>query len=242
MLRTQVGNYGYKNAAVSHGCRVQVPTTNAHPTASSAVLSLCGSNHPLPQLQTQSHSASLKMLSSTVLTLLATSILSLVPVVSCQELFIEPGPGLPSLESLGITPAQLYNLSVEHGEQVRNSEPGGGPRLGRRDDCSNDGTPAGWNNANACAVYLNNLGTTNCGAPRDGVTMCIGSGAAGELAAHIIGYNVGPGNTASSWCRDVSTAVTWVLQHCNFCGNGYCGVEGEAKAYGNGNLEITVVH
>jgi len=56
-----------------------------------------------------------------------------------------------------------------------------------------------------------------------------------------MGYPIGK-PTSQSYCRDVATAVFWVVNHCpNHCYEGECGIRGEAAAYGNGNLVAGVL-
>lgn len=47
--------------------------------------------------------------------------LAISPQVSYEpygEIFLRPGPGLPSLESLGLTPAKLSNVTAAHAAKV----------------------------------------------------------------------------------------------------------------------------
>jgi hypothetical protein len=107
-------------------------------------------------------------------------LLMLGGVVSANQIFIEPGPGLPSLESLGITPAELYAMTMEYSaELLARSKP-----VARYVDTCASATSSyhsplvGWHNAVACGEYLNNLGTTPCVATggQAGTVMCQSNG------------------------------------------------------------------
>ncbi|KAJ4374808.1 hypothetical protein N0V83_001885 [Neocucurbitaria cava] len=102
--------------------------------------------------------------------------------VRAEVLEVIPGPGLPSLESLGITSEYLFSLGAP--------EPSGDEMSILTD--STCGTNYGSvNNAIACYNYLKNLGKQNCGVPdsQRSIIMCT----AGDI--RIEGFGIG----ASSW-------------------------------------------
>ncbi|CAA7266214.1 unnamed protein product [Cyclocybe aegerita] len=133
-----------------------------------------------------------------------------------------PGPGLPSLVSLGLTSADLFKKVPEINSTVA-------PQLSKRfDDFCQNTNLVNRDNAIACYNYLNALGTTACGVDTN-IDFCV----AGD--AHIGGSNIAGGH-ASSYCRDVATGALWIINNCNINNR----VEGAAAAYGNGNLIVSI--
>lgn len=174
-------------------------------------------------------------------------LLMLGGVVSANQIFIEPGPGLPSLESLGITPAELYAMTMEYSAELLASSK---PVARFVDRCTTPSSHphsqlAGWHNAVACGQYLDNLGTTPCvtSGGQGGVVMCKADGYPGEVSATVRGYSIGdPSIPRQSYCRDVASAVFWVVNHCPYhCYDNKCGIGGEAAAYGNGDLTAGIL-
>ncbi|EAU89832.2 hypothetical protein CC1G_06984 [Coprinopsis cinerea okayama7 len=157
-------------------------------------------------------------------TLLAGAV-SLPTETTEPALDFSPGEGLPSLEELGLTTADLLKpipeetlaaIRAEY-ESITPSEESG---LVRRYDpvCHDGRIPLA--DANACYNYLNSLGTTTCRVPEGtggygGINMCrIGS-------SYVIGGCIGAECPASSHCRDVAHAVAWVMSHCNVRKSGW---------------------
>lgn len=102
-----------------------------------------------------------------------------------------PGPGMPSLEELGLTSADLYEMSPVPLNSLEQRA------LVKRATCRLPGTNyCQTGNAQACVNYLNSLGTRNCVAqwfpPSD---MCV----AGQC--HIYGKTTGtrPFTASSYW-------------------------------------------
>ena len=157
---------------------------------------------------------------------------------------VRPGPGLPSLESLGLTNEDLYDpnylskrgivlpslnsTAIESRQAIRY--------------CTS-GPPAEVANINACQNYLASLGTTRCVAPSSGVEMCRASGADGTIyPAHVIGTARCSG-TDSSYCSDVAPVAGFVIDQCNWFWNNsphWVAAGGDA-ARGNGCLQIDVL-
>jgi hypothetical protein len=107
---------------------------------------------------------------------------SAAPAPAAPEVI--PGPGLPSLESLGLTSSYLYNvlISIDTTHLLARAD----PRCG---DEYNYGPVDG---AVACFHYLQGLGQTGCGVPsgQRSVIMCSSNG------IRITGYGIGQ---ASWW-------------------------------------------
>ncbi|KAJ8117452.1 hypothetical protein OPT61_g1358 [Boeremia exigua] len=129
-----------------------------------------------------------------------------------------PGPGLPSLASLGLTSEQLFAL--------------GKPESSEDDQSLMAVTRCGdqygnVNNAIACYNYLRNLGRTDCRVPigQRSVIMCT----AGDIRIESSGVG------ASSWCEHVAMAVLYTVDHCTRPSQD---VAGYAPAYGNGDLIV----
>ncbi|KAJ6785765.1 hypothetical protein PWT90_06610 [Aphanocladium album] len=161
-----------------------------------------------------------------LLPLLAAAITVLGSTISLPEII--PGPGLPSLESLGLTSAELRAMprpTSDHNEGARSLD----KRWTNTCAISN----AAYTNVDdlwGCYNYLNSLGTTRCGINegQENIRMCE------HGDAHVSGSN--PTRRAvSSYCSDVATAVRWVIDNCAR-GNTRAG---DAAAWGNGDLIIT---
>jgi len=151
---------------------------------------------------------------------------------------ITPGPGLPSLESLNLTMADLLDPDF-------NAKHGIIPSVPRADDitaraaaanavCQGDwGVIAG---AQACINYLNSIPTQNCVADPIG-RYCNANDAYGTVVYGLA--NNRP--SASSFCRDVACAVQDVINHCSQINPSGCNpVGGHQFACGNGDLGVFV--
>ncbi|PPQ94358.1 hypothetical protein CVT25_000686 [Psilocybe cyanescens] len=164
---------------------------------------------------------------------LCLSLMSWNAVASPTQGFAEviPGPGLPSLESLGLTSADLYrgysDRSVAR-DSINTS-------LAKRvpTTCQNiAGHTVSAANAKACVTYLRNLGTTPCGLTSDNIIFCQSGDAA------IGGSNLkGQGQLVSSYCSDVAIGAQNILNQCTQS-NGQ--VEGYAAANGNGDIVVSI--
>ncbi|KAM3511614.1 hypothetical protein MY11210_004768 [Beauveria gryllotalpidicola] len=152
--------------------------------------------------------------------------LSLVSAAPAGEQYPEviPGPGLPSLEELGLTSAELYQLPVPKLPSADHTmsalyNPVCGPQ---------DSRYTNVNGIIACYHYLNNLGTQDCKIDRETSHFCY----AGD--ATVLGqarYWQG----ASSHCRDVAGAVLWTIDHCTRPDQSCAGIQ---AANGNGDLLV----
>ncbi|KAI0800119.1 cytochrome P450 [Fomes fomentarius] len=97
-----------------------------------------------------------------------------------------------------------------------------------------EATPGNVGGAVDCNNFLLGLGTTACTVSRGGTIMCHSG------RTIVKGFGVGNDNTASSYCRDVATAVAWVLNNCPACPGNDCDIAGYQYAGGNGNLLVKV--
>ncbi|KAJ6563982.1 hypothetical protein B0H19DRAFT_1258503 [Mycena capillaripes] len=134
-----------------------------------------------------------------------------------------PGPGLPSLASLGLTSAELYSRAPTP-EQLATFE--------RRFNlmCAEVPPACSVADAVACLNFLSALGTTACTVNGENVTFCTAG------SCHWFGSNISGGSSASSFCSDVATGGNAVINTCQ--GNGF--VDGANAANGNGNLIVTI--
>ncbi|KAF9564236.1 hypothetical protein CPC08DRAFT_705406 [Agrocybe pediades] len=155
---------------------------------------------------------------------------SAVPTADTVEII--PGPGVPSLQSLGLTSAEIFRMSAERSVTARNEvETSLTKRIATT--CQNiAGHTVSAANAAACVTFLRNLGTQPCGVSGDNIIFC----QAGDAA--IWGSNVGGGPSgASSFCSDVAIGAQNILNACTMS-NGQ--VEGFAAANGNGDLVVSI--
>lgn len=156
-----------------------------------------------------------------------------IPDEIAKSITIEPGPGLPSLESLNLTVADIVGR-IEKRMSLEK----------RADWCQNPQQyPIGYYGAKACYEYLLGLDTTPCSLVQmanPGVwmnTFCTGSDNTGGNIAVIAGASVG-GGYQSSYRKHVAHAVREVMVGCPWSGNSNWIRRGEHKAYGNGNLIV----
>ncbi|KAF9223912.1 hypothetical protein BS17DRAFT_767105 [Gyrodon lividus] len=159
-----------------------------------------------------------------------TSAVSAVPATTPDYPEVIPGPGLPSLVSLGLTSADLHAMGPPPSLTERTAGAELDPELKKRyTNICQTYSMGGVDNVIACFNYLNSIGNNACGVNGENVVFCT----AGD--AGVGGSNISGGPSASSACRDVATGVQWVFTYCNVGGE----VGGSAAAYGNGDLILT---
>ncbi|KAH7130578.1 hypothetical protein B0J11DRAFT_429139 [Dendryphion nanum] len=139
-----------------------------------------------------------------------------------------PGEGLPSLESLNLTSAQLYQLpkpQLPQGEISLMFTPRCGP---------SENAYTQVNGVIACYHYLLNLGSRRCEVPsgRARREMCRSG------YAKVSGQAI-TANSQSSACRDVARGLLWVIDSCTRRDQS---VAGHNAAYNNGNLIVGGTH
>ncbi|KAG2008106.1 hypothetical protein CC2G_013569 [Coprinopsis cinerea AmutBmut pab1-1] len=135
----------------------------------------------------------------------------------------EPGPGLPTLEELGLTiddllkpiPEEtLANITAEYAA-MDSSE--GSSLVKRYDPVCHSGY-VNINDARGCYNYLNALGTTACTVHDSGsvwgstTRMCVFG------QAQVKGQCFPPNCPATSWCQHVAHGVAWTIANCNVNG------------------------
>ncbi|CEJ82905.1 hypothetical protein VHEMI02946 [[Torrubiella] hemipterigena] len=119
---------------------------------------------------------------------------------------VVPGPSLPSLEEVGLTSAQLYQMGRPKSLSSASTPPSA---AAAHTGCGpTDSAYANVNDVIACYHYLNNLGDQACHVPGDfhTVIFCVAGGAA-------IGGQGLRGDTDHS-CREVAAAALWAVDHC----------------------------
>ncbi|KAH8811185.1 hypothetical protein F5884DRAFT_876339 [Xylogone sp. PMI_703] len=164
----------------------------------------------------------MKFSQSTILFSIVLGVASALPTADKVYPEVIPGPGLPSLASLGLTSEELYTMKPN--ETVVKRAPAFDPGCGPSDAAYTD-----VNDIIACFNYLNSLGHQNCAVPSGAgvVQMCrAGNG-------QILGQ--GLNGATSSWCSDVANAVLWVINDCTRPDQSVAGFQ---AANGNGNLIV----
>ncbi|KAF3490709.1 uncharacterized protein GIQ15_00226 [Arthroderma uncinatum] len=138
-----------------------------------------------------------------------------------------PGPGMPSLESLGVTSEELYQqtTSTEAFKAMASLATQGQPSclLGRY--CT-------YEDALACHHYLARLGTQNCTVGRTIVIMVT----AGNCRFEAV--NIGGNPSTTSHCVDVAIGTSWMFAHCRVENS----INGANAANGNGDLFVVINH
>lgn len=139
---------------------------------------------------------------------------------------VVPGPGLPSLASLGITSKDLFEGTGANAPAKRDL-------LARFDRiCYDNGCGrVSRAKAQACVDYLIRLDTQQCVVGTSPAVMCV----AGD--AIIYGNNISGNGQVSSYCRDVGYGAKSVVDNCTD-GNGQ--VAGADAAGGNGGLVVSI--
>ncbi|KAJ7871049.1 hypothetical protein B0H13DRAFT_2350115 [Mycena leptocephala] len=169
------------------------------------------------------------------------SLVSAIPTTTDTDFpEVIPGPGLPSLASLGLTSEELYRRIPTPGTtsfllltaRMNSAAPEEMKRLQPLFtlECGEVPPACPVANAVACFNFLNALGTTACTVNGENVTFCTSG------SCHWFGSNISGGPSASSFCRDVATGGNAVINTCQ--GNGF--VDGANAANGNGNLIVTI--
>ncbi|KAF2018120.1 hypothetical protein BU24DRAFT_461090 [Aaosphaeria arxii CBS 175.79] len=136
-----------------------------------------------------------------------------------------PGPGLPSLEDLNLTSAELYTMPLS---QLPNDEmsvmltPGCGP----------GNAYTNVTGLIACFNYLNSLGGTRCVVGASGKTEFCHADSSRALGESVTG------RSESSACSDVAFGLLWVIDHCTRPDQSCAGFQAPR---GNGNINVTGV-
>ncbi|KAH7122737.1 hypothetical protein B0J11DRAFT_608287 [Dendryphion nanum] len=139
---------------------------------------------------------------------------------------IIPGPGLPSLESLNLTSAELFALPSPFSEDQMNTLVDGscGP---------NDSAYTHVNLAIACYHFVRNLGSQRCEVPASGHAIyCLSE--SGDGKAHLTGRSL-TGRVEASSCADTAAGALWTIDHCTRPGGSTAGL---APPNGNGNILV----
>ncbi|KAK0653062.1 hypothetical protein B0T16DRAFT_444124 [Cercophora newfieldiana] len=210
---------------------------------------------------------SIMILRSLLASLVATAHFSLsapiedVDILGPDDIELIPGPGLPSLESLGLTAAQIYNMTVAEHPYLT-----GTPTVNRRDVlpviprapsaqfCSNE-----WHVnrllTGVCETFLKTLNTTMCTVHNYTCTsMCQAQTKNRTSFVQVTGISTAPnpevsnnpdpdndpvnfpGLDTSSYCSDVALAVVDIRERCTDFVTGTDGnlIKGGMQ-YANGN-------
>ncbi|MCJ1475074.1 hypothetical protein MMC13_003734 [Lambiella insularis] len=158
---------------------------------------------------------------------------------------VHPGPGLPSLASLGLASADLYQstpalLTKPSIPSSHPKQPTVPPSLGSKpaerhtaftNACQGgEDATAAVDDVIACFNYLQSIGNYDCTVLAGDQPQMCRAGTASVEGASVTG------ETTTAACTDVAAGVQWVFTYCNNDGQ----VEGSAAAYGNGNLVVVV--
>ncbi|KAK4448736.1 hypothetical protein QBC34DRAFT_426176 [Podospora aff. communis PSN243] len=144
------------------------------------------------------------------------------PEINIQNISIIPGPGLPSLESLNITAAELVEEAF-----CKIHDEGPPSDLSRRVMCPYKGRDTVYRAATlSCAGYLERRETAPCHVPLTDKN----SGSSNFCWVNIDG---------NSYCMHVAHTVRVVDSAC--AANSLWGRPGSEYAWGNGDLEVSVV-
>ncbi|EFI27096.1 hypothetical protein CC1G_15226 [Coprinopsis cinerea okayama7 len=111
---------------------------------------------------------------------------------------VVPGEGLPSLESLNLTSAELYHraqvrFDLQHASSAHESS------LERRYEPQCDGKGINIQRAYSCFEYLLALGNTPCVVTSAGARFCHTTDASGNVAWWGETNGIGGGTTQSTW-------------------------------------------
>ncbi|KAM3482145.1 hypothetical protein MY5147_000264 [Beauveria neobassiana] len=170
--------------------------------------------------------------------MLATILLQTLPLVpavlagTVKYPEVVPGPGLPSLESLGLTSEQLYTMEPASPDTEVNARASLAPMF--TPICATDsGAYTDVNNLMACERYLARIGANECTVPSGfrKVRYCF----AGD--ADVNGLSI-TGKSLTSTCASVAHALRWIINNCRRATK----AAGSEAAFGNGDIIVTGVN
>jgi len=155
---------------------------------------------------------------------------------STLTLEVIPGPGMPSLESVGLSNDMILDSYHANSSTKRAAVEARSALF--VNECvygCDQGSDVGLY---ACNVYLIQLpaGTVCGGVTENGITFC--SANYDGITTYVSGV-AGAVGTQASLCTDVAIGAEW-LYGCETCSSSNCPVGGEAAANGNGNLIVVV--
>ncbi|KAF2827349.1 hypothetical protein CC86DRAFT_405483 [Ophiobolus disseminans] len=167
-----------------------------------------------------------KMLSHSILLLACYHAASATPIVAERSMVdypeVVPGPGLPSLASLNITSAELYEIASQHSDTA--SAMGNVPTT-----CGGE-LYAPYSHVDACREYLDKLGRQDCVVPDKGrQVLCI----AGEAQVYAESLS---GRDETAWCSNVAFGVSLIMFDCKNAEK----VAGYTSALWNNNVLVRV--
>jgi hypothetical protein len=155
------------------------------------------------------------------------------------EYEIIPGPGMPSLESLGLTSADLFNKTFVDellAPLAKRAHPEASA-LSRRFNNLCYEPPFGiLEGIRGCAAYLWALGTQDCRAGNK--HLLFRSNRIKNYFTGVYGISVTPGVSFTT-CRNSAEGVYWIANNCDHSGcdaGDLCYGAGAAASFGNGNL------
>ncbi|TFK65679.1 hypothetical protein BDN72DRAFT_900512 [Pluteus cervinus] len=165
------------------------------------------------------------------------NVAALIPTRESAKIYPDliPGPGLPSLEELGLTSEQLYTTIPTIGKFSSSTSSNGREvfsRSAKYNSVCETYTTGNVDGVIACYDYLHSIGGNSCGVNGDKVRFC----SSGD--AQVTGSNISGTGSAASLCRDVASALLWIITNCNSGGR----VGGSRAAGGNGFLIVGVEH
>jgi hypothetical protein len=170
-----------------------------------------------------------------------------------NDFHITPGPGLPSLESVGLSNERLHIMAREEMANpgthlVSRAMSGAESRsLSKRWDpfCVPE-SEAEQSCALWCVLYLNSLGDTPCVAHESAFPLFCTCERAGSIGAAIQAWPyMTSKTTVSSACKDVALGASWICNNCpgrghNDCGAGFACLGGAGPAAGNGEMLVKI--
>ncbi|KFY34439.1 hypothetical protein V494_06774 [Pseudogymnoascus sp. VKM F-4513 (FW-928)] len=175
---------------------------------------------------------------SAVVALLAVGASAAAAPAPVDELI--PGPGMPSLESLGLTRKDLVEMGrVKIPESYNAHRTRSALLSGKRAEIASiptceDNYKLPKAGAQVCINYIKALGSKSCAVSGGFVQqMCFDNGAA------IMGANIKNLPSVASACSDVAIAAQWVYDNCGIDGTDMNA--GAHFAQGNGDLLISIV-
>ena len=146
---------------------------------------------------------------------------------------IQPGPGLPSLESLNLTVEDLLRRDFSGADNPTSLD-----RRQARQGCGSlFDTPTNTglsDDALACINYLLALDTQDCAAsPAERSIFCT----SGNTVIQGVSQT---GKTTQSWCKHVAEGARWIYNNCHAWDGNRNHVSGNAPAFGNGNMMVAL--
>jgi len=158
---------------------------------------------------------------------------------------IKPGPGMPSLASLGVTAAQLADPN--YGRSYLSSHPSKNkPGVFSAVRECYIRQPGQRGNAISCRNYLIAASTQTvtiaAGSDHQTIALCYDKNNP-SAATEISGWNLnGRSGALIESNADIAISASWIIDNCSACSSDTCDIEGQSPGDGNLDFFVYIAH